>query len=846
MNAIRKKDTPRKENQPVAVGAMLKDNVLARKRDIILKVIIVVFGFMLYANTLGHGYALDDTVTIWKNEFTQQGIAGIKDILSYDTMAGMFGKDMDEVAGGRYRPLSVVMFAIEIQFVKWFGEPTDAPDFSGKIWAATFIGHFFNVIYYCLLLLLMYHVLKKLFRNHKPRYWFLSIPFLTVMLFAAHPLHTEVVANIKGRDEIMALIFSLLALLAAIKFLDVRKIEQRIFFLVVIFVCIFFGSMSKETTVAFVFLIPLSLYFFYEPKFSDYVKVTIPAFLGALLYVIIRANIIVNQFGNDADLLLNNPFLNMTGGERYATVTYTLLLYLKLLVFPHPLTWDYYPYHIATMHWTDWQVILSLLLHLGMIVFAIVYLMPKRKSVYSYAIFFYGATLILPSNLLFNVGAFMAERFLFMPSLGFSLAIAYTFANVLPEKFPEKEKMWRNVTVAVLGVAALAFSAKTVTRNMDWKDSSTLFAHDVHVSVNSIKGNSSYASDLYTQSDIAESKATLSCGADSLACIARRDSIMRTAIPYFEKALSFDSLNSESLVRIGNIYYKLDNDYNTMFKYYKQALHSNPLNRDVWNNTIGVLTYNINDPEYEKTIWWDYVKLSPNYYESYYQLGEIYYSSNPKQNDSVVYYLSKALAMKDSIEKEFKEKEFKFKNSGTENITMGKDLQVKRNKRSGDTKNVKAGVIIGLLLLALLGVVVIFWGRKKKFNGWLVDASILLIAVTICIAVVPLSQRTLPVSNVKNESVKNGNDFDSTKFQICYHLGMAYGNLNDFTKAKEYLLKADAMKEDAEVKKFLGIIYGTEGNPAEAYKYFSKSAQLNPNDPIVQQYAAQSKMEAGL
>ena len=68
----------------------------------------------------------------------------------------------------------------------------------------------------------------------------------------------------------------------------------------------------------------------------------------------------------------------------------------------------------------------------------------------------------------------------------------------------------------------------------------------------------------------------------------------------------------------------------------------------------------------------------------------------------------------------------------------------------------------------------------------------------------------------------------------------------EFAKAKEYLLKADVMKEDAEVKKFLGIIYGTEGNPAEAYKYFSKSAQLNPNDPIVQQYAAQSKMEAGL
>ena len=145
-----------------------------------------------------------------------------------------------------------------------------------------------------------------------------------------------------------------------------------------------------------------------------------------------------------------------------------------------------------------------------------------------------------------------------------------------------------------------------------------------------------------------------------------------------------------------------------------------------------MLTYNIDDIEYEKTIWRDYAELSPNYYESYYQLGEIYYSANPKQNDSVVYYMTKAYSL------------------------------------------------------------------------------------------------------------------NTNKFEIPFHLGMSYGNLGDFAKAKEYLLKADALKEDAEVKKFLGIIYGTEGNPAEAYKYFSKSAQLNPNDLVAQQYAAQSKMEAGM
>lgn len=717
-----------KVNAQPNANVMLVNNVKQRTRDRILKVIIVVFGFILYANTLGHGYALDDTVTIWKNEFTQQGFGGIKDILSYDTMAGMFGKDMDEVAGGRYRPLSVVMFAIELEI---FGKKVEAPDYSGDIVSATFVGHFFNVIYYCLLLLLMYSVLKKLFRNHEPKYWFLSIPFVTTMLFAAHPLHTEVVANIKSRDEIMAFIFSLLALNCAIDFLQ-KKGWRKIMLLVAIFVCVFLGSMSKETTVAFVFLIPLTLYFFFDSKFADCAKVALPALLGALLYVVIRANVIVNQFGNEAELLLNNPFLNMTVSEKYATVFYTLLLYLKLLVFPHPLTWDYYPYHIPTMHWTDWQSLLSLAIYVAMIVVAIIFMLPKRKSPYSYALFFFGATLILPSNLLFNVGAFMAERFLFMPSFGFSIAVAYLLVETLPSKMPQKEVLARNIAIVVMSVVLVAFFAKTVTRNMDWKDSSTLFAHDVHVSPNSIKGNSSYASDLYTQSEGAEKMAAKTSGADSIAYMHSRDSLMRVAIPYFEKALEFDSLNSESLVRMGNIYYKLDNDYRTMFRYYKQALRANPLNRDVWNNTVGVLTYNLNEPEYEKQIWMSYAELSPDYYESYYQLGEIYYTSVPQNSDSAILFLEKAYTLNTSL------------------------------------------------------------------------------------------------------------------FEIPYHLGMSYGNVGNFNKAKEYLLKADALKTNAEVKKFLGIIYGSEGNPAQAYEYFSQSAQLNPNDKVVQQYVAQSKMEAGL
>ena len=49
-------------------------------------IIITVFTFLIYSNTLGHKYALDDKAVYWKNEFVQNGISGIKDILAYDSM----------------------------------------------------------------------------------------------------------------------------------------------------------------------------------------------------------------------------------------------------------------------------------------------------------------------------------------------------------------------------------------------------------------------------------------------------------------------------------------------------------------------------------------------------------------------------------------------------------------------------------------------------------------------------------------------------------------------------------------------------------------------------------------
>ena len=591
----------------------------------LLQAIIVIFTFALYANTLGHQYALDDKMVYWNNGFVQNGFKGIKDILSHDTMAGMFGKDSRELEGGRYRPLSLVTFALEVEFFGKQATDIAAKDpFKGNPW----VSHFINILLYCVSLLILYKVLLKLFRDYIPKYKWLNIPFITTLLFAAHPLHTEIVANIKGRDEILAFLFSIAALNSIINYFDKNNKTE----LINSFIFIFLGAMSKEIAITFLAVIPLSIYFFRNKQsVSKYIISMIPLAVGVILYLILREMAIGNQASIDAKELMNNPFLGMTISQKYATITLTLLLYLRLLVFPHPQTWDYYPYHIPVVEWSDWRVILSIIIHLILVVIAIYGF--RKKTIYSYGILIYAATLSITSNVFFNIGAFMSERFLFVSLLGFCVIIAYLISAKLPEKIVNV-KMYKKTGITIFTLILLIYSIKTITRNRVWENNLVLFGHDVKVSHNSAKSNSSYASELYKLAE------------DAIAIndTATRNKYFLEAIPYFEKAIEIYPDFSEALVRLGNIYYTMNGDYKTMFKYYIKALEKSPLDVDVWGNTTGLLVRNIDEPEYEKQIWLKYQELSPAYFESYFQMGNLYYHSSEPQYDSAIYYYEKAIA----------------------------------------------------------------------------------------------------------------------------------------------------------------------------------------------------------
>jgi hypothetical protein len=195
--------------------------------------------------------------------------------------------------------------------------------------------------------------------------------------------------------------------------------------------------------------------------------------------------------------IMNNPFYGMGKDERLATIFLTLGWYIKLLFVPHPLTIDYYPYHVPKVSWSDWRALLGVAGYAAMAVWALWKF--KKGNLVSYAILFYLATLSIVSNLFVSVGTFMNERFLYMPSIAFCLVLGWFFAEKLPVWLKEKPNSLYPIGAIVVAAIAGLFAYRVITRIPDWQTGLTLNKAAVEVSEGSARSHCFYVTGLYQE-----------------------------------------------------------------------------------------------------------------------------------------------------------------------------------------------------------------------------------------------------------------------------------------------------------------------------------------------------------
>ncbi|MFQ5335879.1 MAG: hypothetical protein ACE5DN_07370, partial [Flavobacteriales bacterium] len=519
------------------------------------KWLLFLLGFLLYANTIPFEHALDDKLAITHNQFTKAGIRGIPDICSNDLLVGFYGRKRNLLAGSRYRPLSLVTFAIEWSFFGPSPSVTDPKVLESKLATLAHVSHFVNAVLYGLTGLVLFLVLMKLFPDEREKKWFLSVPFIATAIFLAHPLHTEVVANIKSRDEIMSVLGSLAALFYTFSYLSSGNRKH------LLIACLLFilGLFAKETAITFLGIIPLSIYFFTKKSIRENFKACLPLGLTAAIYICIRYAVVGSSQLNPVPELLNDPFVYASGGEKTATVFYTMGLYLKLLFFPHPLTHDYYPWHpmlhgsftwghFPYLKWSDPMAVFSFIIYAVLIGFAFAGI--KRKKLLSFCILQFMISFLLFSNLFFPIGTFMNERFMYLPSLGFCILLAWLIASKLPALLRSSQAI-----TAVFLLLLAAYSYKTVSRNHAWRNDYTLATTDVNTSGNSTKVNMSAGLALVHK-------------VEANPGIPEKKQILNQAISYLNHSLQLYPNYIQSLVILGSAYFQLD-DFEQAFKVLK-------------------------------------------------------------------------------------------------------------------------------------------------------------------------------------------------------------------------------------------------------------------------------------
>jgi len=467
---------------------------------------------------VAYDYALDDKIVITHNAFTTEGVAGIPKLLSTDFLVGFLGEGKSLVAGSRYRPLSLVTFALEWQLL-------------GR---APWLSHLVNALLYGLTGIVLCLVLARLFPpGTASPFW--NVPVVATAVFLAHPVHTEVVANIKGRDEILSLLGGLGALALTFRLFRGGTAKHA----VLAGLLLLLGLLGKETAVTFLAVIPLAVWCFGPAGVGRSLKVSTACFAAAAVYLLLR----LAAVGGTATAppppeLMNDPFLGATLAQRLATVAYTTGLYLKLLVVPHPLTHDYYPYHVPLVGWGDPRALLSLAVILSLAAWTAVHL-PRRHPLAFCALFF-AFTFLPVSNLLVGVGTFMNERFLYAPSVGFALAVGYL--AVRGTQGARRPAFLRPVARGVVLAALSLFALGTLLRNPAWRNDETLALTDVGTSSGSAKANMAAGLALVSR-------------AEAAATPAERQPLLERATGYLHRSLAIYPRYLQSMDVLGTAYF---------------------------------------------------------------------------------------------------------------------------------------------------------------------------------------------------------------------------------------------------------------------------------------------------
>ncbi|HDZ76908.1 MAG TPA: tetratricopeptide repeat protein [Candidatus Omnitrophica bacterium] len=597
------------------------------KKSFIPAIIIVVFcGLLSYANSFNNDFVWDDDFLITSNEV-------IKDV------ANWHGAVTQELLNGThtnyYRPIQVFSYMLDYRIFGFNPFGYHLHSFLLHILNAILV--YILTVYLCALLLKERNTESK---NNKTLKRLNFIALFTAVLFVVHPAHCESVSYISGRADLLSAFFILSALLFYIRHFDLFKFS-RILYLSSILLFVF-SLFSKEMSLIFVPVLIIFEVFLKKDRVSG-VKRLLPFIFIAAFYIVLRLTILnfsAQPIFAKASLYSPNSII------RIFSFFKGVIIYLWLLIMPVNLHME--RYMMPAVRIFDAHVLTFISIAIILIVFfSRCRFRNKKFFIFNITWFF---ILLFPQSSFFFI-AILADHYLYLPSIGIFMIIAYGLNKLYLRRKYLAQALFISIVVFF---GLLTFSQNYVWRNSisfyRWTDKfspasyitrnnlANIYAHlgmeedaikmyeralEINPKIESIAKNKSIVEDNYIKryKDIIKSKPKSAVHYYNLARLYERKGMEEDAIKMYEQAISINPELVRAINNLGSIYEK-NNRFDDALAQYEKAASIDPGFAKAFFN-IGVVLANQGKLREAKGYFEKALEIDPDYQKAEESLGRV-------------------------------------------------------------------------------------------------------------------------------------------------------------------------------------------------------------------------------
>jgi len=487
----------------------MKDLILRREK-LIWSLFCLLAVFIIYGRTLAGDFVFDDRGIV-DHQYLLADLNKFDQVL----MLPYFTE-----AAGLYRPAVLASYAFNYIVLG----------------SAPWGFHLINLLLYAASVFLIGLILKRLFKDKLPAY-------LTAAFFLVLPIHTEAVANIVGRAEILALLFSLLVFFELLK-------KDIVWWRAGFWLALALGS--KETAVAAVPIAVLIIYlkekeFFSRRILQKYAKTIFGMFLGLSVYFGLRFLVLGKiYFFKAVTSVVENPLQFVSVKERIFTALSVLTMYLEKVFWPFNLCSDYSFNQLPVIK--SFLAPETLIGALIIIFFSsAIFIFLRRAPVLALASAIFIFSYLPIANLIFPTGTIAGERLMFYPSLGLCLFFVWLMLS-LYRLMSGKLLVYFYAAFFILICAFYGYLS--FSRSGDWLTEKRLFTSAAKCAPNSVLSQSNLGAAYYLEKDLINAKKALlraeqiysgyPKGINNLGLVYWKEGNRELARKYFLHALNFD------------------------------------------------------------------------------------------------------------------------------------------------------------------------------------------------------------------------------------------------------------------------------------------------------------------